>query len=230
MTYTEDSIVFRPFPKAHNFIDHTGQRFGRWLVLGYAGRYKRPFWWCRCDCGAIGQINPKNLRAGASLSCGCLKSEVTVTRLTKHGDASVTERCTEYQAYIGAKNRCCNPLNSSYPNYGGRGIQFRFDSYPQFLQLLGRKPSALHSLDRFPNNKTGHYEPGNVRWATDGEQTRNRRITRNLTYNGITQCIADWADQLGLVRTTLYQRINTGWCAECALQPVRSGACCSHKT
>lgn len=65
---------------------------------------------------------------------------------------------------------------SKYEHYGGRGItvceRWR-ESYPAFLADVGRKPSPQHSLDRIDND--GHYEPGNVRWATAKQQANNRR-------------------------------------------------------
>jgi hypothetical protein len=78
------------------------------------------------------------------------------------------ERC----AYNNARNRCTNPEHRAWEWYGGRGIEFRFTSFEQFLTELGPRPSGM-SLDRINND--GHYEPGNVRWTTDKEQAKNKR-------------------------------------------------------
>ncbi len=82
---------------------------------------------------------------------------------------------SEIQAFYDAKGRCTNTKHKRYKDWGGRGIQFRFASFAQFLAEIGTKPSSEHSLDRINNN--GHYEPGNVRWATKLEQMHNRRGT-----------------------------------------------------
>jgi hypothetical protein len=79
----------------------------------------------------------------------------------------------EYHAYIGARSRCRNPKNDSYDKYGGRGIEFRFSSFEQFFAELGPRPGPEYSVDRIDNE--GHYEMGNVRWATLSEQNLNRR-------------------------------------------------------
>ena len=83
-------------------------------------------------------------------------------------------KSTEYKSFSGAKYRCRHPRNPAWERYGGRGIEFRFTSFSRFLAHLGRKPHPDMSLDRFPDNN-GHYEIGNVRWATPFQQTHNSR-------------------------------------------------------
>lgn len=78
------------------------------------------------------------------------------------------------QAYMAARRRCNDSNNSGYKWYGGRGIEFRFKSFVEFIDHIGRKPSKEYSLDRIDNN--GHYEIGNVRWATIDLQLKNRRV------------------------------------------------------
>jgi hypothetical protein len=73
--------------------------------------------------------------------------------------------------------RCTNPDHPAYHLYGGRGISICerwLSSFTDFLIDVGESPSFEHSLDRKDNN--GNYEPGNIRWATKLEQTRNRRL------------------------------------------------------
>lgn len=79
----------------------------------------------------------------------------------------------ESGAYQAARARCIHPTHYAWKNYGGRGIEFRFTSFPQFLAHIGLRPSPRHTLDRIDNK--GHYEIGNVRWATWEEQAANRR-------------------------------------------------------
>ncbi len=81
----------------------------------------------------------------------------------------------EVRALVGAKARCQNPNDHAFEGYGGRGIKFRL-SLKDLLDNIGSRPSKRFSLDRINNN--GHYEVGNIRWATHKEQQNNRRNSK----------------------------------------------------
>src|SRR4051812_34092166 len=95
-------------------IDITGQTFGRYTVLSYAGRQ---MWHCRCSCGTQNEIHAGNLRAGRTQSCGCLVRD-TPGHNTKHGMRDTSE----WRAWQGARKRCTEPKHREWRFYGGRGI------------------------------------------------------------------------------------------------------------
>jgi hypothetical protein len=116
------------------------------------------------------------------------------------------------------KDRCQNPHAPEYKNYGGRGIQVCrewLDSFEAFMRDVGERPGPGYSLERINNG--GNYEPGNVKWATSAEQTRNKRVNHMLTLHGETRCLTDWARVLGLNPKTLSNRLLKGWPPEKAL-------------
>lgn len=150
--------------------DLTGQRFGRLVVLAYLSEC---LWHCRCDCGHTTRASGSNLRRGKHRSCGCLSNELTIQRSRTHGGSNTPE----YRTWKRLRGRCTNPNSPDFPYYGGRGIRVCdrwLNSYADFLADVGPRPSAKHSLDRFPNND-GNYEPHNVRWTTHREQMNNTR-------------------------------------------------------
>ena len=115
-----------------------------------------------------------------------------------------------YRAWDNMRTRCLNPNGPEFHNYGGRGIKVcpRWrDSFLAFLEDVGERPSPQHTLDRVDTN--GDYEPSNVRWATRKEQARNQRKNRPLTFQGKTQPLAAWAEELGFKPNTLHRRIVT---------------------
>ncbi len=193
-------------------VDLTGQRFGRWLVIEQTNTGGLAKWRCLCDCGIERSgVSASSLKSGASKSCGCLQREASGQSQRTHGQS----KSPEFQIWIGAKQRCTNPKVHNYERYGGRGIEFNFPDFAQFFAEVGPRPSDKHSLDRIDNK--GHYEPGNVQWALAKPQGRNKRNNRMLTFQGKTQCLAAWAEELDLSRSVIKVRLKAGWSVEEAL-------------
>lgn len=127
----------------------------------------------------------------------------------------------EYRAWCHMLSRCYNPNVCNYRNYGGRGIGVHNDwrhSFENFYNHIGPRPSKKHTLERIENN-TG-YQPGNVKWATNLEQSQNRRTTTRLEFNGESLTIRQWCYKTGLSYATLKQRIKKGWSISDAITTV----------
>lgn len=155
-----------------------GSRFGRLVVTKSAPPYilKRARVYVRCDCGRTKMVHVTSLRRNLVISCGCANSERTTESNLKHGDAFRGKTTKEYRTWTNMIARCENPKTKLWHCYGGRGIKVceRWrNSFPNFLEDMGRKTTPEHSIDRKDVN--GNYEPGNCRWATVLEQARNKR-------------------------------------------------------
>lgn len=208
--------VAHPIPTDPRFKDRTGDAYGDWTVLSYAGmRSKNPYWNCRCACGVERTISGCHLPKSGG--CGCAAGR------SKHGHTS-GGRTAEYTAWRGMIARCYSKDATDFAVYGGRGIRVCDEwrhSFERFLRDLGSRPSPEHSVDRYPDT-SGNYEPTNCRWATMAEQCRNKRNNRLLTWNGKTQCVVEWSAELGIHFGTIYSRLRNGWSVEKALTtPVR---------
>lgn len=122
--------------------------------------------------------------------------------------------------------RCERPEVQSYKFYGARGIKVcpRWRaSYAHFLEDMGRRPSPKHSIDRIDPN--GDYAPDNCRWATNSEQSRNKRNNRRLTIDGQSLTLIEWSERAGIRMGTLHRRLKLGWSERDAVMvPVVRGA------
>jgi hypothetical protein len=226
----ESEIEYKQHPNHKRFVDLTGHRFGQLTVLGYAGFINAHSWFCRCDCGIIKTIQGPVLKRHQQKSCGCMFSKEHSERMTKHGNSVKGAVTPEYHCYLSAKYRCTKSSHRSFSEYGGRGIQFRFESFSEFIGELGKKPTPLHSIDRIDND--GNYEPGNVRWATSVEQSNNKRSTRKVVIDGnavprmeLVESVVEPND-LRAKRRVVW-RLNKGWCHECAVN-AKAGVKCVH--
>lgn len=210
-------------PTDKRFLDLTGKQFGRWTVLGYAGRLgakRTAAFRCQCSCDPthMGVIRSYSLTLGQSLSCGCIVAENNVRIRTTHG----LSHSPEHHIWAGMRTRCSNPKVKSYPSYGGRGIKVskRWDRFENFLADMGPRPSPNHSIERKNNN--GDYSKDNCVWLLKALQPRNTRLTRRVVFQGVKRSIHEWEPLVGIPAVQLDKRLRRGWSVERALtQPLR---------
>lgn len=145
-----------------------------------------------------------------------------------HGHARRAEKNPLYTTWAGMKQRCSDPNHIEWERYGARGIRVceRWLSYPNFLEdilrEIGPKPGRGFSLDRKDNAKG--YEPGNVKWSSHREQMRNMRDNHFVTFNGRTQCLQDWANELGIEQSLLRYRLKHWTVEDAFTKPIRGRA------
>lgn len=209
------------FTLSKRSIDLTGQTFGYWTAEKPVGKTKHGsvVWLCRCRCGTVRDVDGQSLRKGISTSCRCGSLGINMT----HGETTSRKPSVEYTAYHTARARCQKPDHPRYQDWGGRGIEFRFQSFAEFLECVGRKPNPAYSLNRIDND--GHYEQGNVEWADATTQSRNRRNVTPITVGNRTHTITEWAIISDLNLCTINSRLHLyDWCPQCAVTlPVKEG-------
>lgn len=196
-----------------NFIDLTGKKFGRLVVIERKENTKHGSsqWLCRCDCGNETVVDSQNLRGNKTLSCGCLQKEKAMYSNTTHGMFGTKI----YRAWCHAKERCYNPNVKNYKDYGGRGIKMcdEWKNNPdKFIEWSLKNGFDINSfgddctIDRIDVN--GDYCPENCRWVSKQEQANNTRTNHYLTYNGETKTLAQWSRELGIKYHIIVHRVN----------------------
>lgn len=178
---------------------------------------------CRCECGNEVVKRITSLKIGNTKSCGCLRRELSAERRR-------IPETTKYPFYRKLRNvwrnmkrRCENPKAKGYKHYGEKGISVcnEWKDFNVFLcwSLENGYQEGL-TIDRIDSNKD--YCPENCRWANRKVQNNNTSRNHLLTYNGKTQSIALWADEMNLPYSTLKTRIDKHkWDVERALLTPR---------
>lgn len=191
-----------------------GKKFGRLTVVDYAednvsaSGYHTVMWKCVCECGKFVVVRGKCLTSGVTKSCGCFQKSSMSSRVSKHHKSGTRL----YAIWNSMRQRCNNPRNRAYHNYGGRGITIchEWDSFEEFQRwayFTGYDEAAERgkcTLDRVDVN--GMYSPDNCRWSDMREQSNNKRNTIYIEYQAQEKPISQWADETGLDYSTIWKR------------------------
>lgn len=240
MSQSKGTVISCELPINARFQDLTGRKYGKLIVVSYAGKVGDAHTWnCRCECGRMSNPHGNTLRSGGAKTCGyctrkinppikpgakfgkltvlhqvdcpdirgvvwecrcdCGQSAKAQTRLLNSGGATGCVDCSgqgdrgfykkhgiskwkhpQYDTWNNMIQRCTNPKNNSYYNYGARGISVcdRWMVFDNYLSDVGPKPLPELTVDRIDND--GDYEPSNVRWATRKQQQNNRRRSKSV--------------------------------------------------
>lgn len=215
-------------------LDLLRKRFGRLVVTGEAAPIK-PFvrrLICLCDCGNTKVIVRGSLVNGDTKSCGCLAAEASRLRAQGRSTHGLSKTLT-FSSWSMMMQRCFNAQFTNYERYGGAGItvcDFIKATPKNIFAMLGERPSG-YSIDRYPD-KAGNYSCGscphckqegwklNVRWATDGQQCRNRKSNVMVAWDGETKTATDFAIENGFSPLVILKRIRRGNIPSELLRPL----------
>lgn len=138
-------------------------------------------------------------------------------RKSKHGMARKGETVPEYWVWAHMIQRCENPNDAEYKNYGARGIAVcaEWHDFQVFFADMGSRPTPKHTLDR-RDNERGYFKD-NCRWITQAEQNRNHRRNRWVEWDGQKKLITEWSRELFNDVHVISSRLYKGWTIERAL-------------
>lgn len=189
------------------FVDITGMRFGKLLIVKACGKNKQGgyMWECLCDCGVTITASGSSIRYGNTRSCGCTHRGLIGKLMQTHGMSSTRL----YKVFHAMHARCSNPKNKVYHFYGARGIRVcerwrKPEGFADFVADMGIPEDGM-TIDRINND--GNYEPSNCKWASRGEQSNNRRSTHLVTWRNQTRNLTQWSSLLGKRSSWLSKRL-----------------------
>lgn len=136
-------------------------------------------------------------------------------RKSKHG----MWQSPTYKVWQCIKQRCLNPNNQAFADYGGRGITVdpRWSAdFREFVADMGERPPGME-IDRIDNDQG--YCKQNCRWVTATQNQNNRSNNHRVSYEGQMLTVAEVSRKCGVKPNTIYERLKRGWTDEQAVQP-----------
>lgn len=197
--------------------DITGQRFGKLTCVRKHSKDNdcRWLWLFKCDCG--GEVIRSSLSVtrtvnkGSSPSCGCEHP------LKTHGLSNAYPKL--YDVWKAMRQRCRNPGNKDFKNYGGRGISIcaEWDDFAKFHRwAVGSGYCEGVTIERVDVN--GNYCPDNCTWIPNERQALNTRRIRTFEYKGEHLTARQLAEIAGVGVLTMKARLtHYGWDVERAV-------------
>ena len=200
-----------------------GKKFNRLTILerDYNHKSKRTYVYCRCDCGNEKSILLQNVVNESVKSCGCYIKEIQKNRKTTH----TYSRTRLYRIFQCMKQRCYNPKDDRYKNYGGRGIKICDEWLNDFTTFydwaINNKYSEDLTIERI--DVDGNYCPENCTWIPNSEQGNNRTNNHWVEYNGERFTAQQVSRKYNIQIDTLLYRLKH-WDIEKAIkQPIQEG-------
>lgn len=196
-------------------IDETGKFYGNLMVIEFSYLRKtksgvnQSMWLCQCECGEVFEVRAGDLR----------RKDGRAIRSCKYCGPTRHSHCTgfqssEYISWRSMKTRC-----QRQKDYISRNItvcEQWVNSFVNFLEDMGFKPDPSYTIERIDNNKG--YEPGNCKWATRYDQSRNKRSNTKITINDRTMILADWIKESGVSIWKYFYLVKNGDSPEEALK------------
>lgn len=211
-------------------MDHSqwiGQRSGLLTIVEYRGLRtfkgggKASIYLFRCDCGREFEAQKSNI-VGKRTDCGCRKRK---SDRTAPAGASSNPLHKVWWHII---DRCENPRNRSFKDYGARGIRVakrwktgdaHATGFECFLADMGPRQKGM-TIERVQGDRD--YEPGNCIWLPKGDQSKNRRGVRLVRIGDRVKTIPDWCLETGIDYWTAIRRVARGWPPDKAVtEPIR---------
>jgi hypothetical protein len=209
------------------YSDLLGKRFGKLLIVSFHHSNNGRYWLCHCDCGNKSVVPTRSLNYGSTQSCGC--GSIEQAKLNLIHSANSRRLPFPYirklkDLYSNIKDRCYNPNNKRYKNYGRRGITVckkwlsNRHSFYKWATENNYQPGL--SIDRINND--GNYKQSNCRFVDSFVQMNNTTRNHFVKFDGKVKTISQWARYLGVSSYALQHRFMRKWNTKRALtQPFR---------